>query len=55
MEEEALDRQRRESQFEFVIRNMEDELTDKVNQYQRLEGKIMPLFETDAVRLKILN
>jgi hypothetical protein len=38
-----------------VIRRIEEELEVKNAQYAKLESKIMPLFDTDAVRLKVLN
>jgi len=38
-----------------VIRRMEEELEEKGNQYAKLEGKILPLLDSDAVRLRVLN
>ena len=38
-----------------MIRRMEEELEEKGNQYAKLEGKILSLLDSDAVRLRVLN
>lgn len=52
---QSYERNRKETEFEFVIRRMEEELEEKGNQYAKLEGKVLPLLDSDAVRLRVLN
>ena len=55
MDEERVDREGVESRYAVVLRKMEEEVEQYKKKYSKLEHKIMPMMDSDTVRLKILN